>query len=269
MVKVSLARFNGRSSYWRKVRFVPERDSEKSGFQSKKSDVEILLGETSNGTACTVKKEPMVVGEGSGYTRNQVKSIQGQALGENALQGQSCEKVAILISTEQWETIDELVEFTAGKENFLTRVSELTLLNHDRVQKPSNTNKNVIEVVVMSVSYDSSSESSLIIDRKNTPFTGGKPMDSVEAFKAVFNDKFNGVGDPTVEEGRCVGESDILGNREAEIENNDEMEGVTNDSMLDLSELRWVDCVKKGKKYGSLLSFQDKVLSSFRKKEKG
>ncbi|KAK8624876.1 hypothetical protein V6N13_089762 [Hibiscus sabdariffa] len=77
-IAVSLARFNGRSSYWRKVRFVPESDGEKSGFQSKKSEVEILLGETSNGTACTVKKEPMVAGEGSGYTRNQLKSIQGQ-----------------------------------------------------------------------------------------------------------------------------------------------------------------------------------------------
>ncbi|KAL4318899.1 hypothetical protein GQ457_18G023820 [Hibiscus cannabinus] len=62
-IAVSLARFNGRSSYWRKVRFVPERDGEKSGFQSKKSEVEILLGETSNGTACTVKKEHMVAGE--------------------------------------------------------------------------------------------------------------------------------------------------------------------------------------------------------------
>ncbi|KAK8484718.1 hypothetical protein V6N11_014467 [Hibiscus sabdariffa] len=77
-IAVSLAKFNGRSSYWRKVKYVPERDGEKSGFQSKKFDVEILLSETSNGIACTVKKEPMVAGEGSGYTRNQLKSIQGQ-----------------------------------------------------------------------------------------------------------------------------------------------------------------------------------------------
>ncbi|KAK9000605.1 hypothetical protein V6N11_081094 [Hibiscus sabdariffa] len=356
---VSLARFNGRSSYWRKVRFVPESDGEKSGFQSKKSEVEILLGETSNGTACTVKKEPMVAGE--------------------------------------------------GKEKFLIRVSELTLLNHDRVQKASSTKKNVIDAAAMSVSHVSLSESSLVSDRKNTSFTGGKPMDSEEAFKAVFNDKFNGDGDPIVEEGRCVGELDILGSREAfnsghnafenhelfleqrnnkqnasggaelswaqvvkgrcpnqentemlvinegvkvglhgkldsdelanmivhenvngrvalqggsktiedmrlmgfknhelsttefsedelnvemiegqdvikqneekisweakvdalnrvvrsgEIENNDEIEGVANGSMLDLSKLRCVDHVKKDKKYGSLLSFQDKALSS-------
>ncbi|KAK8484719.1 hypothetical protein V6N11_014468 [Hibiscus sabdariffa] len=39
-------------------------------------------------------------------------------------------------------------------------------------------------------------------------------MDSEEAFKAVFNDKFNGDDDPIVEEGRCVGELDILGSRE-------------------------------------------------------
>ncbi|KAK8561357.1 hypothetical protein V6N12_048429 [Hibiscus sabdariffa] len=138
-----------------------------------------------------------------------------EAVGENTLQGQSCEKVAILISTEQGETIDKLVEFTAGKEKFLIRVSELTLLNHDRVQKASSTKKNAIDAAAMSVSHVSSSESSLVSDRKNTSFTGGKPMDSEEAFKAVFNDKFNGDCDPIVEEGRCVGELDILGSREA------------------------------------------------------
>ncbi|KAL4320065.1 hypothetical protein GQ457_18G005740 [Hibiscus cannabinus] len=46
--------------------------------------------------------------------------------------------------------------------------------------------------------------------------------------------------------------------RSGEIENNDEIEGVANGSMLDLSKLH----LKKDKKYGYLLSFQDKALSS-------
>ncbi|KAK8674581.1 hypothetical protein V6N13_032690 [Hibiscus sabdariffa] len=133
-IAVSLAKFNGRSSYWRKVKVVPERDGEKSGFQSKKFDVEILLSETSNGIACTVKKEPMVAGEVSFHLSERVTWVEIfglplhcwnqqsfkniaeawgslEAVGENSLQGQSCEKVVILISTEQGETIDELVEF--------------------------------------------------------------------------------------------------------------------------------------------------------------
>ncbi|KAL4302776.1 hypothetical protein GQ457_10G003760 [Hibiscus cannabinus] len=45
------------------------------------------------------------------------------------------------------------------------------------------------------------------------------------------------------------------------------MEGVANGSMLDFFELCWMGRMKKGKKYGSLLSFQDKALSSLERKK--
>ncbi|KAK8573742.1 hypothetical protein V6N13_009830 [Hibiscus sabdariffa] len=43
--------------------------------------------------------------------------------------------------------------------------------------------------------------------------------------------------------------------RSGEIKNNDEIERVANGSMLDLSKLRWVDHVKKDKKYGDDFCF--------------
>ncbi|KAK8681820.1 hypothetical protein V6N13_054221 [Hibiscus sabdariffa] len=106
------------------------------------------------------------------------------SLGENALQGQSCEKFSLLITTDQWNTIDEIVEFSAAQEIFHIRVTELNLLNNDHVSLAMNKVKK------------------------------GDNSVELEDFNVVFNDKCIGVGATTFEEGRSVGEMDNIGCRE-------------------------------------------------------
>ncbi|KAL4325630.1 hypothetical protein GQ457_11G000690 [Hibiscus cannabinus] len=51
-----------------------------------------------------------------------------EALGENTNQMLGCEKVLILISTDQVKKIDEIIELEAGRDVFLIRVSESSLM---------------------------------------------------------------------------------------------------------------------------------------------
>ncbi|KAK8624052.1 hypothetical protein V6N13_065409 [Hibiscus sabdariffa] len=48
------------------------------------------------------------------------------ALGENATQFKDCEKVTILVSTNQWKRLDGTIELEVGREYFLIRVEELS-----------------------------------------------------------------------------------------------------------------------------------------------
>ncbi|KAL4335795.1 hypothetical protein GQ457_07G001550 [Hibiscus cannabinus] len=136
------------------------------------------------------------------------------SLGENALQGQSCEKFSLLITTDQWNTIDEMVEFSAAQEIFHVRVTELNLLNNDHVSLAvSKVNKGVV-AAAKPVSPDSSSESSANSIQNFSPTTVDTFVELEEDFNVVFNDNSIGVGATNLEERRSVGEMDIIGCRE-------------------------------------------------------
>ncbi|KAL4332122.1 hypothetical protein GQ457_07G001490 [Hibiscus cannabinus] len=233
-IAVSLARFNVRCSFWRKVGKDSDKGGEKSGSQNRIPGAEKCFSEPKDEhvPSASLKKKTLVAGECSGQNRKGLKflvflCIAGLpfksiaeawgslvSLGENALQGQSCEKFSLLITIDQWNTIDEMVEFSAAQEIFHVRVTELNLLNNDHVSLAvSKVNKGVV-AAAKPVSPDSSSESSANSIQNFSPTTVDTFVELEEDFNVVFNDNSIGVGATNLEERRSVGEMDIIGCRE-------------------------------------------------------
>ncbi|KAL4385384.1 hypothetical protein GQ457_15G014420 [Hibiscus cannabinus] len=235
-IAVSL-RFNGRFSYWRKVRFVPERDGEKSGFQFKKSDVEILLGETSNGTACTVKKEPMVACEGSGYIRNQLKSIQGQVDEDSLKEGRCVEELDILGSRETFNSGHNTFE---NHELFLEHINNKQIasggvgLSWAQVVKGRCPNQENIDMLSCITKGSKTIKDMRLMGFKNHELSTTKfSEDELNVKMVEGQDVIDQNGEKISWEAKVDALNGVV--RSGEIGNNDEMEGVANGSMLDLS----------------------------------
>ncbi|KAK8622341.1 hypothetical protein V6N13_117262 [Hibiscus sabdariffa] len=137
------------------------------------------------------------------------------ALGENANQTLGCEKLSLLISTNQMHKINEVIKLEVGKELFEVSVSETVLLDAaSSKQKVGEGNKADLKVR-SSVVVSSSSSTADSGRRKWLVSEGGDSSKSGEAIyvdcSGMCSHEYTAVQGNV--ETRFIGEQDLLGSR--------------------------------------------------------
>ncbi|KAK8502379.1 hypothetical protein V6N11_047965 [Hibiscus sabdariffa] len=132
------------------------------------------------------------------------------ALGENATQFKDCEKVTILVSTNQWKHLEGTIELEVGREYFLIRVEELS--SSVQYGKPDLESKaSLPKEVPKASSSDASSKS----NRSLSPVSkddGKGPRVAVDINYACMGQLFeDGATSFENTEERFFGEQEILG----------------------------------------------------------
>ncbi|KAK8643660.1 hypothetical protein V6N13_012943 [Hibiscus sabdariffa] len=128
---------------------------------------------------------------------------------ENVFQTIDCEKVSILISTQQRERINEVIEDEVGREVFLVQVYKLGLNLHSK-QTANQIHPETTKNVVASLKSSSDSSSGSI---QSTASSSGNCIGEDEVANAICLGKKPLVEVPsTFNESRSLSEEDLLGN---------------------------------------------------------